>query len=91
MPGNLRPGEIILGKPFLFNSGLNVKKFLADNLERLASIDNVNLQVEENPVKVGKLGLELLSNGVSIAKDELQPSHLCSKISKGNFSLKEGD
>lgn len=91
-PGNDCAGEIILGNPFLVKSGLNVKDFLANNIDRLASIDYGIVQVEEDTAKVGKLGLKLLSNEVSLDNiNQLEPSRLCSMVSNCNFPLKDGD
>lgn len=52
-------GDIILGKPFMKASGLDVKDFLANNIEWLSSIDYSELQIEDNSDKVGKLELSL--------------------------------
>ncbi len=91
VPGNACAGEIILGNPFLKASGLDVKDFLADNIERLSAIDYGNLEVEERTAKVGKLGLKLLSNDIGMAEGEIEPTKLCSMMSNDNFPLKDGD
>ncbi len=91
VPGNACAGEIILGNPFLKASGLDVKDFLADNIERLSAIDYGNLEVEERTAKVGKLGLKLLSNDIGMAEGEIEPTKLCSMMSNDKFPLKDGD
>ena len=91
VPGNACAGEIILGNPFLIASGLNVKDFLADNIERLATIDYGKLQVPEKNTKVGKLGMKLLSNKIDLDFTMLNPLRLCSMMCNGNFPLKDGD
>lgn len=55
--GNDCAGEIILGNPFLIASGLDVKEFLADNIERLSSLGFGELIHDDDDGKVGKLGL----------------------------------
>ena len=89
VPGNACAGEIILGNPFLKASGLDVKDFLADNIERLSAIDYGNLEVEERTAKVGKLGLKLLSNDIGMAEGEIEPTKLCSMMSNDNFPIKD--
>lgn len=90
-PGNGCAAEIILGNPFLVTSGVNVKDFLADNIERLYSIDYGDLQVESETSKVGKLGMSLLSDEIDMGKDDIKPSRICSMMSNGHFPLKDGD
>lgn len=90
-PGYDCAGEIILGNPWLVHSGLNVKDFLADNIERLASIDYGNLQVQEETAKVGKLGLKLLSQDIDLNEEAVAAARLCSMMSNGNFPLMDGD
>lgn len=38
-PGATCTGEIVFGNPFLIKAGLDVIEFIADNLDKLASID----------------------------------------------------
>ncbi len=37
------PGEIVLGNPILVHTGLNVTEFIAENIDRLSSLDYGNL------------------------------------------------
>lgn len=99
-PGNACAGELVLGNPFLIRSGLNVKDFVANNLSHLASIDYGELQREEAPSKVGKLGFKILSRGVSTDDTPIFPNGIlfspgtprpCSMLANGDFPLKDGD
>lgn len=90
-PGNVCAGEIILGNPFLKASGVDVKDFLADNIERRSSIDYGTLDVEESTAKVGKLGLKLLSIDIDKPWKEIEPIRLNSMMSNDHFPLKDGD
>lgn len=89
--GNAYAGEIILGNQFLVASGLNVKNFLADYIDRLSSIDYGNLDSEEETAKVGKLGFLLLSQDIDIDGKDKQLSAICSILTNGNFPQKDGD
>lgn len=100
-PGNDCPGEIILGNPFLIASGLDVKDFLADNIDHLSSLDFGEL-ITDDVGKVGKLGISLLSQSIDLEKndttttcgDECHKIHgpkVCSMMSNGSFPLKDGD
>ena len=53
-------GEMILGYSLLIHSGLDVKDFISNNLERLLSLDFADTHNEENTTKVGKLGKKLI-------------------------------
>ncbi len=55
------PGEIILGNPFPVHSDLNVTDFIAENIDRLASLDYGNLHGDPAPTKVRRIGVELLT------------------------------
>ena len=90
-PGHACSGEIILGNPFLVASGLNVKDFLATNLERLASIDYGSLETTSNPTTVGRLGMKLLRNEIDSGEDVIDPFRIGSMMSNGSFPLKDGD
>ena len=90
-PGHSCAGEIILGNPFLVASGLDVKDFLASNLEKLASIDYGTLETLSVPSRVGNLGMHLLKNEIDIDVVDLDPSRVGSMMSNGNFPLKDGD
>ncbi len=57
------PCEIILGNPVLVHSGLNVTDFIAENIDRLSSLDYGNLHGDPAPTKVRKLGMKLLTGG----------------------------
>eukprot|EP00171_Calliarthron_tuberculosum_P007262 IDg7262t1 len=98
MAGAGCPGEIVLGNPVLVHSGLDVKDFIADNIERLSSLDYGDLFKEERPTKIGKLGVKLLTNDpmlFSLTSEDSEltyyDSRLCSLVSNGDFPLKDGD
>eukprot|EP00171_Calliarthron_tuberculosum_P020015 IDg20015t1 len=81
LPGNACAGEIVLRKPFLIASGLNVKDFLADNIERLAAVDYVSLQCEDQPAKVGKSEFSLLSHEIGTGDPTPKGHNPCSFMS----------
>lgn len=56
------PGEIILGNPFLVYFGFNVTDFIAQNADRLSSLNFGVLNTDTVPKKVGKLGVKLLTS-----------------------------
>lgn len=97
-PGTVCPGEIFLGNPFLIYSSLNVKDFVAQNIERLSSTDFCEIHAKKTSTKVGKFGLKVISQQViADASDSLDDSHhsrssqLCSMKANSNFPLKDGD
>ncbi len=53
------PGEIILGNPFLVHSGLSMTDFIAENIDRLSSLDFGSLDGDPALTKVGKPGVKL--------------------------------
>lgn len=89
-PGNMCAGEVVLRNAFLIASGIDVKDFLANNIERLASIGHGNLDGEEPTAKVGKLGFKLLSQEINVSEKELEPSKLCSMMANASFPHKYG-
>ena len=97
-PGASCPGEIILGNPFLVRSGLNVKDFIANNIDSLASIDYSDLNETKPKSSLGKLGIRLITENSSnedyeFLDDVLEEptSRLCNVVSNGDFPLKDGD
>ena len=77
---------------------MDVKDFVAKNIDRLASIDYGDVNVEETSTKVGKLSLKVISNQVANgscesigAEGDPNPSRLCCMIANGDFPLKDGD
>lgn len=60
-PGDVSARVIFLGNPFLIRGGLDATAFVADNLERLASIDYGLLQTNQSRSTIGKLSEKMLS------------------------------
>ncbi len=96
--GAFCPGEIILGNPFLVHSGFNVTDFIAENIERLPSLNYGNLHSEAVPEKIGKLGVKLLTTDpLPNEETSFAPAYskdaprLCHLIANGDFPLREGD
>ncbi len=91
------PGEIILGNPFLVQSGLNISA-IAENIEHLWSVDYGNVHGDAIRIKIGKLGVQLLTKN-PLAKEEtsFSPAYfeealrLRYFIPNGDFPLREGD
>ncbi len=52
-----------MGNPFLVHSVLSVTDFIAENIDRLSSLDYGNLHRDPAPTKVGKLGVKFLTRG----------------------------
>ena len=92
-PGADSPGEIALGNPFLVHSGLDVTDFLANNIDRLSSLDYGVLDREDRPSKIGKLGIRLLTEEKYSEEKNISelPSGICNLISNGDFPLNDGD
>lgn len=104
LPQNSRAGEIILWNPILFESGANVKYFLAYNVQRLDSIDYGDLKVQDDVAKVAKFGITLFThdfdsssnfpNSCSFTHDRSsyeQRPKLCSMVYNLSVPLKDID
>ena len=95
VPGAACAGDIVLGNPFLIKAGLDVTDFVADNLEKLASIDFGTLQSVQPAAKIGKLTAQMLSSQEetsTINPDDVDTvAKLCTLIQNGDFPLRDGD
>lgn len=81
--------EIVLENAFVVHSGLDVTDFLAKNIDDLSTLDYGSLHSGNASIKVGKLGVCILTEQSSTSNIDVSniPSRFCNIVMNVGFSL----
>lgn len=94
-PGAECAGETVLGNPSLLRAELNVTQFLAEDLDRLSTIDYSYLDESTIDAMIAKLTSHLLNPDAEkpYATEDVSEydERLCSILSNGEFPQKGGE
>lgn len=87
-------GEIIPGNSSLVHVGLDVKDFIASNIEKLASIDYDDLKRDKSGTNIGKLSVNMLIRNPYLMPDKIAErtiDRLQNMVENGDFVLQNDD